>query len=304
VHVFDDITLGVIMQTLDTVSDFVAYLSKKEALLTRGKPSILATGEEDLLAYYLQRLNKSGEHDFVLPSDLPRPERLDFLFLEEGAWVEFLRSPERQSQVEANEVSYAWDALIETFIHHAVGRTQYWTSHPALTDQEKMLRFLAREPRTRRRFLARTLLEFIENTPATYRAVQVIKPSRRGDPYYVFVLIPHLPSVSYDDYRVGRREFLLAYCKAAKLKFPEANDIVGIATESGRMDNRSDSAEDLIYFDARTWTDEQDRAEAESLRQDLRLLTSVTKFRKKEYDYPIKQQCKRRPKGKVRKARR
>ncbi len=53
VHVFDDATLDIVMKTLDTISDFVAYLSKKEALFTRGI-RVIAAGEEEILAHYLR----------------------------------------------------------------------------------------------------------------------------------------------------------------------------------------------------------------------------------------------------------
>jgi hypothetical protein len=51
VHVFDDATLGIVMSTLDTISDFTAYLTKKEEFLT-GNKVVMAAGEEELLAIY------------------------------------------------------------------------------------------------------------------------------------------------------------------------------------------------------------------------------------------------------------
>lgn len=59
VHVFDDTTLHVVMSTLDTISDFTAYLTKKERFLT-GSRVVLAAGEEELLAVYLGKMNSAG----------------------------------------------------------------------------------------------------------------------------------------------------------------------------------------------------------------------------------------------------
>ena len=56
VHVLDDTTLNVLMRTLDTITDFTSYLRKKENLL-RAPMSILAAGEEELLANYLKNLS-------------------------------------------------------------------------------------------------------------------------------------------------------------------------------------------------------------------------------------------------------
>lgn len=37
VHVFDDTSLDIVMRTLDTVSDFVSYLTKKEQFIRVGR---------------------------------------------------------------------------------------------------------------------------------------------------------------------------------------------------------------------------------------------------------------------------
>ena len=67
VHVFEDFTLDAVLRELDTITDFVAYLSKREEFLSRERPVVWATGEEQLLSIYLTHLNSDGEHDFVLP---------------------------------------------------------------------------------------------------------------------------------------------------------------------------------------------------------------------------------------------
>jgi SEC-C motif len=198
-------------------------------------------------------------------------------------WLPFSISVDKLA---ANEVSYSWDALIEAFSTHVLAGTQYYTTHPGyenLSNQEKIFRFLAREPRTRRRLLVRGLLEAIRDTPKTMRFTRVMMPSKPGDPYYVFLLLPHLPSVTYEEYREGRLKFLEACCMVAKLKFPKAEDIVGIATESGRGVK---GTEDILYYDARMWT-EEDAAEARSLHRDLNLLTEVTKVEGTEKEYPV-----------------
>jgi hypothetical protein len=56
------------MTYLDTISDFIGYLTKKEELLAYGV-QVLAAAEEELLAEYVSKLNDQGEHDFVFPTD-------------------------------------------------------------------------------------------------------------------------------------------------------------------------------------------------------------------------------------------
>ncbi len=276
VHVFDDTSLLIVMSTLDTISDFVSYLSKKEMLILDGRLGF-ATGEDDLLAYYLRNLNNEGEHDFVIPPEI------DSIFVDEGLWEEFDRHPQRHAQIKADEISYAWDLLIEAFSVHIFAGTQHFTTHPDIRDNENILRFLAREPRTRRRMLARRLHELIYETTkrAASRAVRVVCPSRPGDPHYVFLLLSKPENRPDEEYREVRRNLLGAYCSTTKLRFPDAQDIIGIATETGMDEVRS---EDASYFDAREWT-EQDRADAQKVADDLRLLADVRQFTGVEYEY-------------------
>jgi hypothetical protein len=258
VHVFDDTTLIAVMETLDTITDFVEYLTRKEQFITSGK-LIWAAGEDDLLAYYLKYLNANGEHDFIVPSDITG------ITINEGLWETFINTPERRAQLKANEVSYSWDALIETFLHHVYAGTSHYISHPQLNDQERLFRLLVREPRTRRRMLGRALLDFIARTPKSMRATRTIFPSRPGDPYYVFFLLPHLEGVPYEEYREVRRNLLADYCVATKVKCPDAQDFIGIATESGR---KARGSEDIIYYDASSLTPEE-QAEAQRLHAEM-----------------------------------
>ncbi|MCB9421431.1 MAG: hypothetical protein H6667_16630 [Ardenticatenaceae bacterium] len=55
-HVLDDTSLDILLNTLDTISDFVSYLTKKEQFIESGQ-LVAAAGEDDLLAYYLKHLN-------------------------------------------------------------------------------------------------------------------------------------------------------------------------------------------------------------------------------------------------------
>jgi hypothetical protein len=207
VHVLDDTSLTVLMQGRDTITDFVEYLTKKEALITSGR-LLFAAGEDDLLAHYLKDTNEAGEHGFCLPSG-------SVLCICEGTWEEFARSPERIAQVEADRISYIWDHLIEESTHHFFARTYHHSSHATYAEHEALLRYFAREPRVRRRYLAGALLELIENGVADDRSIRLIKPSRLGDPYYLFLTYKQNPHDSHVQYRQRRCRLLEALCKVA-----------------------------------------------------------------------------------------
>jgi hypothetical protein len=201
----------------------------------------------------------------------------------EGLWEEFQRNPQRVAQIAANEVSYMWDALIEEFNRHAIQGTQYYAVPAGVDSTEKIIRFMAREPRTRRRMLGKTLAEMLDTTGHTMRRIRVIAPSRPGDPYYALVLFPPFPHRPYDEYRAVRYEHLMAVCLVTRRIYPDAVDIVGISTEAGL--DTTPRSEDALYLDARVWTAEM-AAEAEVLQRDLRILVAPKEIRRVEKEYP------------------
>jgi hypothetical protein len=278
VHVFDDCTLGVVMSARDTITDFVAYLTKKESLIESGRLR-WAAGEEDLLAYYLGKLNADGEHDFVFPADV------NGLRIDQGLWEAFCRSPERLAQIQADGISYLWDNLIERFSHHFLNQTSHYNTHSSYAEEERLLRTFAREPRVRRRMLAKCLVELVEKGSGFSRLTRVVLPSGPGDPYYVFMALQKPPGVDQEEYREVRRSLLGEICGVVKVKFPDAQDIAGIATEPGPIDAPTRS-EDAVWLDARVWTPEND-AYAASAQEELGLLVKLKESRANEREYPV-----------------
>jgi len=289
IHVLDDTTLDILMSTLDTISDFVAYLSKKERFLT-GSRVIHAAGEEELLAVYLTKMNKSGEHDFVIG----RTGDYDVLTFAEGIWERFANSPERRAQAERDRISYAWDRLIEKFAFHAMTGTQYHRSGRPLREQEAAFRLMAREPRTRRRMLAISLHEVLERSVRSSRpwSARVDRPTNPAFPHYVFLFVKPRDELTHAEYRTFRMNLLVGYCKVAKSKFADAKHIVGIATEASLSESRS---EDFLHIDASNWSLE-DQVEATKLQQEFGILKSTTAELTREWEYPVDHEGKLRAK--------
>ena len=103
--------------------------------------------------------------------------------------------------------------------------------------------------------------------------VRGLEPSRPCDPYYLLMVMRHLDGVPYERYRQTRRHFLEAYLQVLKVIYPDAKDIIGIATGLPGNEN----SEDLLYLDARYWTAEA-QSEAEELQRDTGFLTVVNRF--------------------------
>ncbi len=279
VHVFDDTTLDIVMKTVDTVQDFVWYLEKKEKFLS-GETAVFAAGEEELLANYLSDVNSNGEHDFVMSRF--GASSFGGICFAEGSWEEFSSSECRANQVNEDRISYAWDTLIEVSSKHILEGTQHFFTNPGVEGSEIIMRFLAREPRTRRRMLAERLVSLVCETPKNVKAARLIHPSRESDPYYVFLVLPSIHSKDQEEYREVRRLLLAEYCGVVKVIFPQAQDIVGIATDPGVNGRKS---EDFIYLDASNWTEEEENYAANS-RKELGIFNDVNGFMTKVVDYP------------------
>ena len=256
VHVFDETSLDVVLTELDTMADFLSYLTWKERLVSGGRIERVA-GELELLAYYLGRVRDT--HQYIPPL----PACVDRLVLEEGLWDDFAQSTERASRRAENASSYLIDTLIERCSQHAYAGTEHSASTPGVAGVANILRFLAREPRTRRRGLGRAVNELFRTTQEDhFAAVTVVHPSLPSEPHYVLLLVsPTKSPMSYDEYQDMRRWMLGEICRAVRYQFPNATDIIGIATD---LNESGGSSELVVYYDGRNFT-EQDAIAAREI---------------------------------------
>jgi hypothetical protein len=86
----------------------------------------------------------------------------------------------------------------------------------------------------------------------------------------VFLAEPQPAAESYEDYRKFRVSRLLAYCKVAVLRLPNAKHIVGIACDSYDPARRGGS-EDLIHLDVSSRTQELEE-DARQVQQQFKIL--------------------------------
>ena len=152
-----------------------------------------------------------------------------------------------------------------------------------LSDTEKGLRFMARESRTRRRLIMKGIIEMFVNTPDGTRRTKYLMPDNSDEPFYVFLCLSQADYVTYEEYRELRGSMLEACLMVVKHMFPEALDIVGVASEPLRPG--AGSSEDLLYLDARVWSNELDKQAAE-LQKELEILIYPTVSQAHEDEYP------------------
>lgn len=247
VHVLDDVTLDIILNRLDTITDFTDYLDEKEKLL---KNIILhCCGEEDLLAQYLFDFDKKKNKHVLRTYD-----GIQGLFVEEGNYFDVVNSEEFKLKEKADEVSYLWDKVIDNFVEHAISGTSSHTNADNLNDQSTMLSFLAAEKRFKRRLLAKCLVGLIEKYHnfggARIKASRAVdKPDENGLLYF-FLILSTRNFKSDENYRKARRKMLEDHAFIYKYVNPEALHIIGLATE---VENYRGRSKDLIYLDCSNW---------------------------------------------------
>ena len=159
IHVLDDVSLPVALLELDTVTDLVRYLDKRQDLFLN-KNLFSADGEEDLIALYLKDIGPDGDHDFVSSSGISLNK--DIKIVVQGRSYDILRSRgEYKRKKAADKISYLWDRLIETFAGHILSDTSYvlkgYGDQHSVAMREIGLRYMALTSRLERRSHAEAL---------------------------------------------------------------------------------------------------------------------------------------------------
>lgn len=272
VHVLDDVTTAIVLRTMDTAPDLIRYLSEKERFVCSDRFSN-AAGEEELVAFYMQSWNDAGDLSFIAP-DINTGDQQPVLALAEGGWEELTSSATWRTLQDWRQPSYFWDKLINLFAFHTLEGFLYEVDDPSPKYQETLLRFLAAEPRYRRRILSAAALGQLERAPKDehlHRSARVVFSTKATEPSYVFLVVGSDEGETPQEYRIRRRQLLMQYCPVVKHLHPSSQHIIGLGIEPKDIQQRS---EDLIYLDATEWTSDM-ASHAAELHERLGILKDV-----------------------------
>lgn len=195
VHVFDEVSLDIVMRELDTIADFTDYLDKRAAFLRSGHLA-MAHGEEDLLAYYAVHINAEGDHDFAPPTGKTWSDVTPFL-IGPGVYTDLITSPQYLAKKEADEVSYAWDDLISLFTNRMLDGTSIvlpgYTY--ALNKSEIGVRLMALQNRYLRRGLGDAVVGALQEGRETdkFFRVMISGPTSKQNETGFFILTLKYP---------------------------------------------------------------------------------------------------------------
>lgn len=270
IHVLDELSLDLLMDELNTISDFVSYLDEKENAI-RSREIIQSAGEEELLAHYFR-----GRGESIISGKMIHPtgdiEKDGPVSLSEGLWSEYIQEEIYSLFSGIYKESLLWDALIERFSYHILKGTVGRGADLEFEYHERAVRHLAAENRISRYILAKAFHEKFLEVPPNRRSSRVIFSPSRKDKLYVFLFIPRDKEQEYENYRDERSNYIHAYAMVSKYKYPKAIDIVIIATEPIMADGRS---EDIFSIEYGKSLSEEEESEAQRLINEDRILNDV-----------------------------
>lgn len=245
VHVFDESTLDIVFGELDTVADFVTYLTKRATLLAREKPTIWADGEEQLLAMYLRNM-RDGEHDFDIEIESDG-KPVEGVYVAEGSWEGLHKHPQYLAKKVADKISYQWDWLVGRFISVGDPALVNMPGWQATDDVEPAVREMASETRFARRILADGLSKFVASLETGRPKARVMSSPATSNRVYALLAEPFISErfSSYEQYRRERLAKVAAYAVVARTKVPTAKMAIGIAFD-GPTKNMAGGSEDLF----------------------------------------------------------
>lgn len=282
VHVFDEISLEVLMHEMSTIKDFVDYLGARKAFLLNPHMTVTSAGEEQLIAAYLMHTDEN-EHAF-LPNIETAPHHVSF---DETLYPELLSRPEYREMHAQNKISGFWDALIEKFITVGDPTISDLGANQENHETELALRLMASETRFMRRELSHHFFEMMELAKAGQyvRRARTLTTQQAPDLLYIFLTCPKFAEQSYVNYRQYRSRLLLSYAQCAKLKFTGAKTIIALGFDHPLKDYQGGSEDVCVYI--RDEYTEEERAEVERLRSELGIYAdSSTPTESRSYQFP------------------
>jgi hypothetical protein len=238
IHVCDEYSVGAVFNVLDTITDFVQFLSATEELVSGGVKMLGSI--ENLVALYLIH---GRSFNFLEDSE----EKPDMFIVNDDLWKSFYESEDFKALQEDFKDSYIWDHLIDHYTDDLLTDGMFDMHSKEVTDNELALVEMALQPRGYRAVLAEAFLEFLQK-PELKVASRVAKAY--GHTAFVFLI----GKSSDREYRV--RELALR-CLVVRGRLPGVTTVVGIATDHPDTSKIGYSS-DLVFIHMLEWSVENE----------------------------------------------
>jgi hypothetical protein len=275
VHIFLEGMTRFATKHLNTVTDFVEYLRKKETFLASHKNIILSGGEENLLAVYLQNKRTFG--------NMEEAKEVDMMWANLEGAANTLENDDKEyaEKLEADHWSKGWDELIEK---KRAALTQNG-SEPNDPDHDKFLQKMMNHSRFERRVLGRQYFDAaVLAAKQPYRDSFVYKrllPQDERGVTYLFLFFGNQNSP-----RETRQKILYATALAAKQIMPQNNMLIAVATELHMIKTPSNSFEWVMLDMAADEFEKEYGDEAREYRVKMNIWKKPIAYRSTVWEYP------------------
>lgn len=268
IHVIDGKQLQKLLAEISTAGDFIDYLAKKENVLTGGR-LLSAYSELDIAAWFVYNGRKFP----------PAPVQFN---LDPNLWNALMSKEEYQKRINADQVSYIWDKMIEHLTESFLSSGLEYGNDQTVTEFESKARIMAKERRFSRRVLALWIIKRLKKSHRDRLEIGSVLPSPTSDDVaYVLLICTGSSREEHDEYRKFRFQKLFARCHAAKCRYPERRYFLGMAMD---VSHGRGGSEDFVLLDTKDWTDE-DFAHAEKMRSELNFFVGPERTRLIENEY-------------------
>jgi len=244
VHAFDELSIIPIFTFLDTITDFINFLSQSENIYKREDINIYfaGSGVEDLLALYISN-NYSFDPIFKYDGSVS-------LMLDGNIWNSFSKSDEYLELKKTLEPSYFWDKLIDFFSDDLLTDGMFEFQSKKKTHNELAFIEMAKQPRWYRLNLGEALLEFM-----FAKEPRIASRLVEGYDNSIFVFL-----FGESANREQRANELLLRCYVARSLYKEHKIIVGISFDRPGTSEIGYSSE-FVYLNMPDWSNiEQTKA--------------------------------------------
>lgn len=280
-HILDTANLEIVLNELDTITDFLNYLKEKEKTI-KNCNAVIYSGEEDLMARYIGTIEYStGKHYLV--KDLNKNA---ILKLEDIIWRDFSRSYEYLEKKNSDSISYIWDEILAEVCNYALNGELI--GNVDVFNEDSPIKEMAKESRFHRRILSFGIQNAIDEFPdiieGNNRKVRFIL-SEDNQTAYVFLQIKYNEREDYENIvRPRRKQMLNVACGTLKNKYSKLKKVIGIAINSPKHHVYKD--QDYILLNCQKWKRE-DRSYYYNLNKSYNFWTQSIQPRAVEsYEYP------------------
>jgi hypothetical protein len=240
IHLCDERSLEAIFVSLDTITDFVKFLSDTEALFAGGTQIVFSGGGmEDLLALYL-----GWGETYSVPDSTDDDASPDLMVLENDLWTGLFSSEDFKQRQKDWEGSYAWDRLIEHYTDDLLTDGMFDFQAKEVPQDQLALIEMVKQPRHNRAQLAGAFLDYFRNSKSAARVAV-----GHGGTAFVFMLR------SSADREFKAMELALR-CQVVRARCPGVTKVVGIGTDRPGSSAIGYSS-DLVFLDYPELPDEQ-----------------------------------------------